>query len=90
MVIEELHQKKVGVILQRDIVVRANDGERKESYYLVKCSHKKYFIGFSEDGAEGRNFVSEDMMLNMINDEALSMQEAMDIYVQTPQLSCWM
>ena len=58
--------------------------------FLVKGPRNKYFISFSEDGTAGRSFVSEEMMLNMINDEVLSKQEALDIYVQTPQLNCWM
>ena len=90
MVIEELRQKEVGVLIQRNIVIKTNDSKREENYFLVKGPRKKYLISVSEDGTAGRSFVSEEMMLNMINDEVLSKQEAFDIYVQTPQLNCWM
>ena len=90
MVIEELRQKEIGVLIQRNIVIKTNDSEREENYFLVKGSRNKYFISFSEDGPAERSFVSEEMMLNMINDEVLSKQEALDIYAQTTQLNCWM
>lgn len=90
MVIEELRQKEIGVLIQRNIVIKTNDSEREENYFLVKGSRNKCFISFSEDGTAERSFVSEEMMLNMINDEVLSKQEALDIYAQTTQLNCWM
>lgn len=90
MVIEELHQKEEGVLIQRNMVVKANGCEVEEIYYLVKGQCNKYFIGLSEDGTAGNCFVSEEMMLNMINDEELSRLAAFDIYVQRPQLSYWM
>ena len=90
MVIEELRQKEIGVLIQRNIVIKTNDSEREENYFLVKGSLNKYFISFSEDGTAEHSFVSEEMMLNMINDEVLSKQEALDIYAQTTQLNCWM
>lgn len=90
MVIEELRQKEIGALIQRNIVIKTNYSEREENYFLVKGPRNKYFISFSEDGTAERSFVSEEMMLNMINDEVLSKQEALDIYAQTPQLNCWM
>ena len=32
MVIEELRQKEVGVLIQRNIVIKTNDSEREENY----------------------------------------------------------
>ena len=90
MVIEELRQKEIGALIQRNIVIKTNYSEREENYFLVKGPRNKYFISFSEDGTAERSFVSEEMMLNMINDEVLSKQEALDIYAQTTQLNCWM
>lgn len=90
MTIEALHQKPVGVLERRSFTMEARGSKYEEYYFLVKGKENKYFIGFSEDGNYCSRKVNEEYMLEMLNDEEMSGGEAMDIYMESLQLSCWM
>jgi len=90
MTIEELRQKPIGVLERRSFTIKAKGSVYEEHYSLVKGKDGKYYIGFSENGSYCSSIVREEDMLELLNDEELSFREAMDIYMQSPQLSCWM
>ncbi len=89
MTLETLRQMPVGTLEKRSFTMESNCSKHEEFYFLVKCRANKYFIGFSEDGMYSSSIVSEEHMLKLINDEELSSGEAIDIYLSSPQLSCW-
>jgi len=90
MTIEALRQNPIGVLERRSFTIKAKGSEYEEHYFLVKGKEGKYYIGFSENGGYCSSIVREEDMLELLNDEELSFREAMDIYMQSPQLSCWM
>ena len=89
MTIEALRQKPIGVLESRNFTLTNNGLEYEEQYYLVKGENGKYFVGFSEDGSCWSNPICEADMLELINNPNCSDSEAIDIYMMTPQLSCW-
>lgn len=90
MTAEELHQKPIGVLERRSFTIKRNGHDFEALYYLVKSKAGKYFIGFSDDGSYCSNVVSENDMVNLINNKNYSDREAIDIYLQSPHLSCCM
>lgn len=90
MTIEVLRQKHIGVLESRGFTIKHNGKEYKEHYTLAKGKNGKYFIGFSDDGSYCSNTVCEEDMVNLINDTNYSDREAIEIYMQSPHLSCWM
>jgi len=90
MTIEALRQKPVGVLEKRSFTMEAKGSKYEEHYFLVKGEGGKYFIGFSKDGNYCSRTVNEEYILELLNDEETSAEEAMDIYIQSPHLSCWM
>lgn len=90
MTIEALRQKPVGVLESRSFTFQHKGKEYEESYYLVKGKAGKYYIGFSRDGSNCSNLVYEEEMVNLINNKEFSDNEAMDIYMLSPQMTCWM
>ena len=90
MTIKELRLKPIGWSETRSFTMQHYDSECKEYYSLGKREDGKYFVGFSDDGSYCSSIVSEKYMIELINDENLSAQEALEIYMQSPQLSCWM
>ena len=90
MTIKELRQKPVGWSETRSFTIQRDNSESKEYYSLGKRKDGKYFVGFSDDGTYCSSIVSEKYMVELLNDENLSAQEAWDVYMQSPQLSCWM
>lgn len=90
MTIEALRQKSEGVLESRSFTLQHKGKEYEEHYYLVKGKEEKYYIGFSDDGSYCSNTVCEEDMVHLINDKNYSDREAIDIYIQSPHLSCWM
>lgn len=90
MTIEDLRQKPVGVLEERSFFISYKGDEYEEHYFLGKLDNGEYFIGFSDDGCYCSHFVCEKDMVKMINNKALSDEEAYDIYFSDPHLSCWM
>lgn len=88
MTIKELRQKPIGVLETREFIIKADDHEYKDDYYLVKVKDDRYFIGFSDDRSYCSNRVSEERMVHLINDKESSDGEAAEIYFSSPQLSC--
>ena len=89
MTIEALRKKSTGVLESRSFTIKHNGHEYEEYYSLVKGNDGKYFIGFSDDGSYCSNTVCEEDMIHLINDTNYSDREAIDIYMQSPHLSCW-
>lgn len=89
MTLELLRQKPIGVLECRKITINAKGLEDTSHYFLIKGKNNKYFIGFSEDASYCCRGITEKDMLELLNDEDLSFIEAMDIYMQSPHLSCW-
>lgn len=90
MTTKDLRQRPIGVLETRSFTIKVDDSEYEEYYSLVKGKDGKYFIGFSDDGSYCSSTVNEEDMVQLLNDEELSATEALDIYMQSPQLSCWM
>lgn len=90
MTIETLRQKPEGVLESRSFTLQYKGKEYEETYYLVKGKLDKYYIGFSRNGSYCSNLVYAEEMVNFINNKELSDSEAMDIYMLSPQLTCWM
>ena len=90
MTIEALRQKPIGVLESRTFTIKHNGQVYEEHYCLVKDKNGKYFIGFSDDGSYCSDTVCEEDMVHLINDKNYSDREAIDIYMQSPHLSCWM
>jgi len=90
MTIETLRQKPIGVLERRSFIIEHKGKKYEEHYSLVKGENGKYYIGFSDNGSYCSNTVCEKDMLRFMNDEKCSAGEAMDIYFQSPHLSCWM
>ena len=86
---EELKKKKIGVIEERSFTIKYNNGEIEEHYYLVKKDNDRYFVSFSEDANYCSTKVSEEHMVELINNKEASNDVAVDIYMQSPQLNCW-
>lgn len=90
MTIETLRQKNIGVLETRRFTIKVNDCDYEEDYFLVKGKDGNYFIGFIDDGSDCSRRVRETDMVQLLNDKELSDAEAIDIYMQSPHLSCWM
>ena len=90
MTIQELREKPTGWAEARSFTMKCDDSQFEEYYSLGKRDDGKYFIGFSDDGRYCSFIVSEEYMLMLINDERVSDAQAIDIYMQSPQLSCWL
>lgn len=90
MTTEKLQQKPIGVLETRSLTIKHNGHEYEEHYSLVKGKDGKYYIGFSDDGSYCSSTVNAEDMVQFFNDEKLSAAEALDIYMKSPQLSCWM
>lgn len=90
MTIQALRKKPVGVLETRSFTLKVDNCEYEEEYFLVKGKDGKYFIGFSDDGTYCSRRLREEEMAQLLNDEKLSAAEAIDIYMQSPHLSCWM
>ena len=90
MTAEKLRQKPIGILERRSLTINYNNHKFEEHYSLVKSKTGKYFIGFSDDGSYCSNVVSENEMVNLINNRNYSDREAIDIYMQSPNLSCCM
>ena len=91
MTVEELRRKPEGVLDVRTFTLKQVDGhDIKEEYWLGKFSNEHYFIGFSEDGTDCSDLVSEEYMLKMMNDSKISDRAACEIYITDPHLSSWM
>lgn len=90
MTITELRKKPIGVLMTRSFTMKHNWNEYQETYFLGKCSSKLYFIGFSSDGYYCCQNVDEKTMAELINDEQLSSRFALDIFMLSPQLSCYL
>lgn len=87
---EDLKKKNIGVIEERSFTIKINDHEVKENYYLVKMENDKYFVSFSADANYCSTKVSEEHMAELINNKEASNDVALDIYMQSPQLNCWL
>jgi len=87
---EELKKKKIGVIEERSFTIKNDNDEIEEHYYLVKRDNDRYFVSFSEDANYCTAKISEEDMVELINDKNASDGVAFDIYMQSPQLNCWM
>ena len=90
MTIEELRQKPIGVLEKRSFTLIVNDREYEENYFLAKGKDGVYFIGFSDDGSYCSRYGNEESIIRLLNNKELSDEEAFDIYMQSPHLSCWM
>ena len=90
MTVEALRQKPTGVLERRSLTINHDGKKYEEHYFLGKCENGMYFIGFSDDGNYCSNIVCEECMVKLINDKNHSDREAFDIYMISPQLSCWM
>ena len=90
MTLEALRQKPVGVLETRSFTFKYKENEYEEEYSLGKWKDGKYFIGFSDDGSYCSERVSEQDMVQLLNDKESSDRWAWEIYMQSPHLSCWM
>ena len=90
MTAEKLRQRPIGILEIRSFTINQNNHKFEEHYSLVKSKTGKYFIGFSDDGSYCSSVVSENEMVNLINNKNYSDREAIDIYMQSPNLSCCM
>lgn len=89
MTIEALRKKPVGVLEHRSFTFKY-DGQEYEEHYVLGKRNSRYYIGFEEDGTVCSDIVSEEEMVNLLKDKEYSDREAMEIYMESPQLSCWM
>ena len=91
MTLEKLRQKPNGILAERYINSCYEEKEFKDYYWLVKDKDGKYYIGFSPDtGSYCANYVSEEDMVDLLNDTTYSNNRADLIYISSPELSCWM
>ncbi len=97
--IEELREKPFGVLESRTFIIKKGDFEDEETYVLGKVEKGEryfngpgpyYFIGFSDNGLYWSEFISENNMVDFLNNKEWSDQAAYEIYRATPQLSCWL
>lgn len=83
MTLAELKQAPVGVIETREFRYQ----DYVSTYFLAKQKDGSYTIGFSETGTYCAEYVSEELMVKLINDEEYSYRRVVDIYMTSPHLN---
>lgn len=86
MTLEELRQKTVGVLATRKFTI---NNTCEKTYYLVK-TEDEYLVSFSDTGEYYAQCVRAKTMVEYMNDKELADSAAFALYIETPQLSCWL